>query len=72
MIKITLQSNTTFIFFMALLTTLSAEAKVSSDHGDLPPNSVERTIIENEKEVTPFFRLESVDAFFKPYNDWKT
>ncbi len=67
----TLRLNTTFILSMVLLTALSAEEKVSSEPGVLPPNSVERTIMENEKEVTSFFRPESVDAFFKPYDEWK-
>jgi len=71
MIKTTLRLNTIFILSLTLLTTLSAEEIVSSDRGDLPPNSVERTIIENEKEHTSFFRFESVDAFFKPYDEWK-
>jgi len=58
-----------FIISLTLLLaiTLNAQEKVAT-----PPNSVERTLEENAKPSSSFFRLDSVDNFFAPYNQWKS
>jgi len=66
--KILLHFQTTLILSFTLLTDLSAEEKIPAFTS---PNSVVGTIMENEKPNTSFFRLESVDTFFAPYNEWK-
>ncbi len=64
-------SKKTFLMLLALSTLLSAEEIASSERGTLPPNSVERTLVENNEPDTSFFRLEFVDDLFAPYNEWK-
>lgn len=59
------------LILLAFTTLSSAEEKVSVERGALPPNSVQQTIAENSEPDTSFFRLESVDNLFAPYNEWK-
>ncbi len=57
---------------LMLVIALNAAETSSSEHSAFTsPNSVESTMIENNRPDTSFFRLESVDNFFVPYNEWK-
>ena len=61
--------NNKFIIFITLLLVITLNAQ---NRADTPPNSVERTLEENTAPSSSFFRLDSVDEFFTPYNQWKS
>ncbi len=65
---ILLPFTTTLLLSFTFTTALYAEEK---NPVFTSPSSTEGTMIENEKPNTSFFRLESVDTFFAPYNEWK-
>ncbi len=61
--------NNKFVIFITLLLVITLNAQ---NRADTPPNSVERTLEENTAPSSSFFRLDSVDEFFAPYNQWKS
>ena len=58
-----------YIISIILLLVITLNAQ---DRADTPPNSVERTLEESAAPSSSFFRLDSVDNFFAPYNEWKS